>query len=106
AAGLFSAYSNVATAQDTIAPSAPASLTASLVSPTAIDLSWTASTDGFGVTGYRVERCSGASCTTFSEIGTTTTATSYNDTGLTAGVFYSYRVRAIDAAGLFSAYSN
>ena len=53
---------NTATGADTVAPTAPSSLTASLTSPTTIDLSWTASTDAVGVTGYRVERCSGAGC--------------------------------------------
>ena len=51
-----------------------------------------------GVTGYRVERCQGAGCTTFAQIATPT-GTSFSDTGLTAGTSYSYRVRAMDAAG-------
>ena len=50
------------------------------------------------MTGYRVERCQGAGCTTFAQIGTPAGAT-YADTGLTAGTSYSYRVRATDAAG-------
>ena len=33
---------------------------------------WTASTDNVGVTGYRVERCQGAGCTTFAQVGTPT----------------------------------
>ena len=31
-------------------------------------LSWTASTDNMGVTGYQVERCQGAGCSSFSQI--------------------------------------
>ena len=57
-----------------------------------------------GVTGYQVERCQGAGCTAFARIATPTT-TSYGDTGLAPGTSYSYRVRAQDAAGNFSAYS-
>ena len=48
-----------------------------------INLSWTASTDNVGVTGYLIERCQGAGCTSFAQIGTPA-GTTYNDTGLTA----------------------
>ncbi|HYR91037.1 MAG TPA: fibronectin type III domain-containing protein [Terriglobia bacterium] len=107
AAGNLSGYSNTASATttDTVAPSAPSSLTTTVVSATRIDLSWAASTDNVGVTGYRVERCQGANCTTFAQIATPI-ATTYSNTGLTAGTSYSYRVRAVDAAGNLSAYSN
>ena len=70
-----------------------------------IALSWTASTDPLGVTGYRVERCQGVGCVNFTQISTTT-STSFNDTGLTASTTYTYRVRATDTAGNLSAYSN
>ena len=111
AAGNLSAYSNVGSATtqagaDTTAPSAPSNLTATASSSTQIGLTWTASTDNVGVTGYRIERCSGASCSGFAQIGTTTTATTFTDTGLTASTSYSYRVRANDAAGNLSGYSN
>jgi chitodextrinase len=89
---------------DTIPPTAPTGLVATAVSPTQINLSWTASTDNVGVTGYRVERCQGASCSNFAQIATTTTAT-FSDTGLTGSTSYSYRVRATDAAGNLSTYS-
>ena len=68
-------------------------------------MSWTASTDNVGVTGYLVERCQGTGCSSFAQIGTPA-GTTYNDTGLTANTSYSYRVRATDAAGNLSAYSN
>src|SRR5467141_311440 len=41
---------------DTTPPTAPTNLTATAASATQINLSWTASTDNVGVTGYRVER--------------------------------------------------
>src|SRR6266550_433229 len=50
---------------DTQAPTAPGNLTATAVSGSQINLSWTASTDDVGVTGYAVERCQGAGCTSF-----------------------------------------
>src|ERR1700693_21399 len=87
----------------TTPPTAPTNLTAT-VSGSQINLSWTASTDNVGVTGYLVERCLGAGCTTFAQIATPT-STTYSDTGLTPGS-YSYRVRATDAAGNLSPYSN
>ena len=86
-------------------PSVPANLTANAVSGNEIDLSWGASTGGSGVTGYRVERCQGAGCSSFTQIATPT-GTSYNDTGLSANTSYSYRVRAVDSAGNLSPYSN
>jgi hypothetical protein len=52
-----------------------------------------------------VERCSGAGCTSFAQIATPATTT-FNNTGLTASTSYSYRVRATDAAGNLSGYSN
>jgi rhamnogalacturonyl hydrolase YesR len=88
---------------DTTPPTAPTNLTAT-VSGTQINLSWTASTDSVGVTGYFVQRCQGAGCTTFAQIGTSTTTT-YSDMGLASGS-YSYRVQATDTAGNLSAYSN
>jgi hypothetical protein len=94
-----------ATGSDTTPPTAPTGLTAAAASRSQINLSWTASTDNVGVTGYKVERCQGASCTTFAQIGTPT-ATTYSDTGLIASTSYSYRVRATDAAGNLSAYSS
>ena len=110
AAGNNSAYSNTAStttpaAADTTPPTAPTNLTATAASTTQINLSWTASTDNVGVTGYKVERCTGAACANFVQIATPTGIT-FNDTGLTAFTSYSYRVRANDAAGNNSGYSN
>jgi fibronectin type III domain protein len=90
---------------DTQAPTAPGTPTAIAVSGRQINLMWTAATDNVGVTGYLVERCQGAGCTTFAQI-VTVTGTTYNDTGLAANTSYSYRVRATDAAGNLSPYSN
>jgi fibronectin type 3 domain-containing protein len=110
AAGNLGAYSNVATATtaaapDTQAPTAPGGLTATANSSTQVGLAWTASTDNVGVANYLVERCAGTSCTNFVQVGTSP-APALVDGGLTASTAYRYRVRATDAAGNLSAYSN
>jgi chitodextrinase len=109
AAGNLSAYSNVASATtqgapDTQAPTAPGTPAATAVSNSQINLSWTAATDNVGVTSYLVERCQGAGCSTFAQVGTSAT-TSYGDTALAGATFYNYRVRASDAAGNLGPYS-
>ncbi len=107
AAGNLSADSNtisIATPADTTAPTVPTGLAAASVSPTQINLTWNASTDNVGVTGYRVYRCTGSTCTPSTQIATSTT-TSYSDTGRTASTTYRYRVRAVDAANNLSANS-
>jgi chitodextrinase len=68
-------------------------------------LSWAASTDNVGVTSYLIEQCQGAGCATFAQVGTSTTTT-FARSGLTASTTYGFRVRATDAAGNLSAYSN
>ena len=65
---------------DTQPPTAPSNVTATAISGSQINLGWTASTDNVGVTQYLVERCQGAGCTNFAQIGTST-GTTYNDTG-------------------------
>ena len=70
-------------------------MTATPCRATQINLSWTASTDNVGVTGYRVERCQGAGCTNFAQIATPT-GTTFSDTGLT-GVDQLQLPRARDA---------
>ena len=52
-----------------------------------------------------MERCSGAGCNSFVQIASTPSAP-FADSGLTAATSYSYRVRATDAAGNLSGYSN
>jgi chitodextrinase len=83
---------------DTIPPTIPTDLTATAISSTQISLSWTASTDNVGVTGYRIYRDG-------SQI-TTTVGTSYQDAGVSPATPYSYRVAAYDAAGNVSDLSN
>lgn len=83
---------------DTQAPTAPSNLVASNVAQTSVSLSWNAATDNVGVTGYDVFQ------------GTTNlgsvTGTSANVTGLAPATAYSFKVRAHDAAGNNSSFSN
>jgi chitinase len=72
------------------APSAPGTPTASNITDTGVNLSWSAATDDHGIKNYDVLR-DGA------KIATVTT-TSYTDSGLTAGTDYSYTVQARDTA--------
>src|SRR5438094_329962 len=98
-------WSNQSGSPDTTPPSAPSSLSAVPSSPTQINLSWTASTDNVGVTGYKVERCQGSACSNFTQLYTPV-GTSQADAGLAANTTYRYRVRATDAAGNLSSYSS
>lgn len=90
---------------DITVPTQPTNLMATAVSSSQIDLAWTESTDNVGVTGYQLERCTGAGCSNFVLIATVQTVT-YSNTGLAASTSYGYRVRATDAAGNFSGYSS
>jgi chitodextrinase len=90
---------------DTTPPSIPTNLTATAVSSSQINLSWSASTDSVGVTGYKVFRCQGTGCTPTTQI-TTVSGTDYSDTSLSASTAYTYSVAALDAAGNTSANSN
>jgi chitodextrinase len=77
---------------DTTPPSTPTNLTATATSSSQISLSWTASTDNVGVTGYRLTR----NGTTLSG---TISGTSTTESGLTPATAYTYTVQAVDAAG-------
>ena len=103
AAGNRSGFSNTATVTtpappDTQAPTNPANLSASASSPTQVDLSWTASTDNVGVTGYEIFR-DGA----YSGDGRPSRASPTRPPALDP---YTYEVRALDAAGNRSGFSN
>ena len=87
---------------DTRPPSTPGTPAASAVTSTGLTLTWAASTDNVGVTGYDVYRALGSG--SFALAGSTA-STTYADTGLTPSTTYRYQVRARDAAGNVSANS-
>lgn len=82
---------NTLIGSDTTAPAAPGTVTASNVGVTVADLSWGASTDFRGVTGYTVYNGSTAL--------TTVTSTTAHLTGLITGTHYTLAVKAHDAVG-------
>ncbi len=83
---------------DTAAPTVPTGLTVTATTSSSVSLSWTASTDNVGVTGYDVYRNA-------TKIDTAS-GTTYTDIGLNANTAYSYTVRARDAARNISAASS
>ncbi|SFZ77446.1 carbohydrate binding domain-containing protein [Chitinimonas taiwanensis] len=76
---------------DSLAPTQPGTPVASSVSASSVSLSWAASSDTVGVSGYKILR-NGV------QIGTSATA-SYTDSSVAASSAYSYTVQAYDAAG-------
>jgi chitodextrinase len=80
---------------DTTPPTAPGNVSAVATSPVAVSVSWNASSDNVGVTGYSVLR-DGA------EVGTPS-APSYEDNAVARGTTYTYSIVARDAAGNTSA---
>ncbi|HMO57484.1 MAG TPA: S8 family serine peptidase, partial [Roseiflexaceae bacterium] len=88
----------------TSAPAAPSNLSATALSASQVDLTWSDNSTNEG--NFHIERCSGNNCSNFSEIAiVASNTTSYRDTGLARQTFYRYRVRASNTSG-FSAYSN
>jgi chitodextrinase len=85
------------TPPDTTAPAVPTGLIGVAVSSSQINLSWNASTDNAGVTGYYVYLNDKPLATT--------TATSFTHSGLTAGTTHKYRVSAYDAVPNHSAWT-
>ncbi|WP_425464938.1 glycosyl hydrolase family 18 protein [Paenibacillus dokdonensis] len=84
--------------QDTQAPTAPTNLAVSAQTASSVTLTWTASTDNLGVSGYDVYQGS-------SLVGNVT-ATTYTVTGLTPSASYSFTVKVKDASGNVSPASN
>ncbi len=87
------------TGAETTPPTTPANLTASVVSGTQIDLSWSASTDNGGVRGYGIYRDG----TLVGSVDSNTLT--YSDTNLTLATNFTYRVDAFDGSANHSALS-
>ena len=89
---------------DTTPPTTPQGLSVSSFSDQEVDLSWNASTDNVGVTGYTVYRSDDGGAT-FNAIGTSST-TNYADKTVSLSTTYGYAVGAFDAAGNHSSQSS
>ncbi|MFC5704234.1 carbohydrate binding domain-containing protein, partial [Cohnella faecalis] len=92
-----SALSVTTEPKDLQAPSVPTNVQAASKTNNSVSLTWSASTDNVGVTGYEVYRND-------VKVGTSA-STSYADTGLAADTAYTYKVKAYDAGGNLSALS-
>lgn len=84
---------------DKQAPSIPAGLTAKATAYNSATLTWKASTDNAGVTGYTVFR-DGIPVATLGNV------TTFSENSLSANTTYAYKVLAFDAAGNTSATTN
>ncbi len=96
--GISSEYSSVVSATTLSAtPDAPTNLTATTISTTQIDLSWTAPAAPF--TGFELESSDSGEEGTFTLLYTAgADETSYSHTGLTASTTFFYRIKAINNA--------
>lgn len=84
------------------APSQPTGLTATSISPSQINLSWTAPSNngGAAITGYKIEQSTNAGSTWSTLVANTaSSSTTYSNTGLASSTLYSYRVSAINSVG-------
>ncbi|GAA1359474.1 GH12 family glycosyl hydrolase domain-containing protein [Catellatospora chokoriensis] len=88
--------SSVTTGGGTQPPGTPGTPSASNVTTSGASLSWSASSGT--VSSYLIERATGASSTSFSQVGTSSSP-SFTDSGLAANTTYRYRVRASNSAG-------
>jgi fibronectin type 3 domain-containing protein len=92
-----SGYTNIAEAA-TNAPAQPTGLAAVTVSAGQVDLTWTDAANNEA--SYEIERCDFGGCTVFAQIGVLgPDAQAYSDLTTTVGNTYTYRVRAVNAAG-------
>jgi hypothetical protein len=87
---------------DIWSPSTPQNVAAAAVSSSEIAVSWSASSDDTGVTGYRIDVSTSPSFASFVsgyQDRDTGNVTTMNVIGLSASTTYSVRVRAYDTAG-------
>ena len=89
---------------DTQAPSVPGTPSAT-VTASSVTLSWAASSDNVGVSGYDVFRAPGSSGGTFTSIGSSP-GTTFTNSGLPSNTTFRYQVRARDAAGNTSGFTS
>jgi uncharacterized membrane protein len=87
------------------APGAPPSLSATAVSPTQVNLSWSAPSNngGYQISGYKIEVKKGSTAYSTLTANTGNSTTTYSHAGLVTGTTYSYKVYAINSIGTSTA---
>ena len=95
--GIWSVNFNAEGAKTPVPTVTPTGFSATAVSPTQIDLSWTAPTQNYGkiIVGYKIEQTVGNGVFDVIIDNTGSTITTYSMTGLKTGITYTYRVSAI-----------
>jgi chitodextrinase len=93
---------NCVTPPDTVAPSVPTGVSMTAKTSTSISIAWNASTDNVGVAGYRIYVNSESTPANASLVAGTT----YTINGLSPSSIYQITVKALDAAGNSSTFSN
>jgi len=95
-AGNIETAKTVSVRVDTVAPTVPSTLSASAVSTSAVDLTWSGSTDAVsGIAYYGIYRDG--------SLVASSTSTSFTAAGLTPGQTYAFSIAARDIAGNWSA---
>lgn len=99
----FSTYSNIVDITPTL-PNALTSLQTKILSSTQVRLTWALT--NLDESEARIERCAGAGCTNFAQVGVVSAYTAvYINGSLTPNTLYRYRIRAY-RNGEYSAYSS
>lgn len=95
--GTWSVNFNAEGAKNQVPTITPTGFGATAVSPTQIDLSWTAPTQNYGkiIVGYKIEQRLSSGVFDAVVDNTESTITTYSMTGLKTGVAYTYQVSAI-----------
>jgi hypothetical protein len=79
-------------------PAPPSGLSATAISDSQIDLTWT--DDSNNEAGFKIERCTDPDCNDFTQIATVgVNVTIYSDKGLLPSTTYNYRVSAYNSGG-------
>lgn len=100
AASLGCTEDSTITESTSLVPDDPSALTVGTTTGTAITISWT--DNATNETAYAVERCSGASCSSYSAVSASPLAansTTHTETGLSTSTVYRFRVKATNSFG-------
>lgn len=96
---------NPVTINDITPPAAPTGVAVAGLTDTSLRITWNANGES-DVVGYHVYRDSSATGPFTTRVGVVTSGTSFDDTGLTKGTSYYYKVRAYDTSDNLSSLSS